>query len=279
MPATRPIVITLLVGALGLLRASAAPDEDAFIPLWSLHRQTPDQHEAVVTACREAAQQRAADGAPRLGRYLPVARTLEGWRLLKLARTNEAVAAFESVLTSQPASDAIARAADTLARRWLSRLDREAVVAALQAYHRENVEFPTDLTAFAPWPPARQPPLRDRLGQPWSYRLASFKRLKTVSRQQYTLFSSAIGAETSALAAALRLPYPAPPIAFVPRNAAAPALVEFRIGAAPAVQTAILQEGDCAANLRFVALDSQTRFVLLCADDFWLAALPGGEGR
>ena len=82
--------------------AAAAPHDDAFLRLWSLHRQaTADTHAAVITACREAARHTGADGGPLLGRYLPAARTIEAWHLLQAGRTAEAVAAYESVLAGR----------------------------------------------------------------------------------------------------------------------------------------------------------------------------------
>ncbi len=280
---TRPLTLVTaflsLACAFPTTHAVAVPAEDAFIQIWGIHRQTPDTHETVLKACRETIQKRGADGTPLLGPYLPVVRTIEGWRLLMLARTAEAVKAFEAAIDPQRSSDGIVRAADAVARRWLSRLDRETVAATLKAYHREQVEFPVDLSVFGAWPKERQPPLRDRMGDPWVYRLTDFRRLKAVARQQYSLYSLTIGRETSTLDAALQKTQPDTPIAFVRKGAATPALVEFRIGTAPELKNTIIQEGNLSEGLRFVALDSQSRFALLTDSDFWLTALPAGGQR
>jgi len=271
--------IAFLLLGIAALPGRAAPYEDAFVRVWAAHRQNPDDHEAVIAVCREAARQRDAQDQPLLGPYLSVVRTLEGWRLLQRGRTAEAVKAFEAALDPQRSTDMVVRSADALARRWLSRIDRETVAAALKTYHREEVAFPPDLAVFAAWPKDLQPPLRDRMGDPWVYRLADFRRLKTVAAQRYTLHSITIGRDTSALADALRRPYRDTPATFVRKNAAAPALAEFQIGTAPDIRSAVVQEGNRTEDIRFVALDSANRFALLSDDDFWLTALPAAGGR
>jgi hypothetical protein len=269
-------------GGVLLLGASlgAAPHEDAFMRVWNLHRQAQDNHAAMAAACREAtAQTSARDAAPLLGAFLPVVRTIEGWHLLQDGRTTEAQAAFEAALDrGAGGSDTCAQAADTLARRWLSRIDREQVIAALQAYYREHVSYPDDLAAFNGWTPARRPPLRDRKGDPWLYQPARFRRLTTDDGQRYVLTIRSIGRATSDLAAALALRPSDHDLAFALRQRAAPALVELRFGdgRSPPV---VVQEGGRAAGLRLVAIDGIGRFLLLCDDDFWHTAIPARGGR
>jgi hypothetical protein len=280
-PAARPRLAAAALAATALLAgwSAAAPHDDAFIRVWSLHRQMPDDHAAVAAACREAIGRLGADDTAVLGPYLPVVRTLEGWRLLQAGRTAEAAAAFEAALDRGRADgDTRQHAADNLARRWLSRIDREKVVAALNTYHREHVAFPDELSAFQNWAADARPPLRDRKGEPWSYQLAGFRRLKVGGQQRYTLFSRSIGRETSALDAALALRPPDLPVAFVRKNTGSPALAEFRIGGGTN-RPVVVQEGARTGGLRFVAVDGQGRFALLSDDDFWLTALPPGGGR
>ena len=252
--------------------AAAAPDEDAFLRLWTLHRQAAaaSNHLAATGACREAA---------RLGRFLPAARTIEGWHLLQAGRVAEAAAAYESALARGGAPDGpLAAAADAMARRWLSRLDREQVVAALAAYHREHVAFPPNLAVFESWPEARRPPLRDRRGDTWIYQLQSFRRLRLDTAQRFILYSRSVGRETSALEAALALRPPVTPVAFVRKSAGPPAVAELRVGGAgrPPV---LVQEGTRAGGLVFAAIDSAGRFALLSDEEFWLMALPPENGQ
>jgi hypothetical protein len=274
----RRAAIALATIALLVRMSAAAPGEDAFIRIWGIHRQSMDDHEAVAAACREAIVRRGSGESPALGHYLPVVRTVEGWRLLQLGRTAEAAAAFEAALDPARSSEPLVHAADALARRWLSRIDREAVAAALKDYHREHVAYPDALAVFSAWPAATRPPLLDRMGDPWSYRLAGFQRLKVGGEQRYNLYSRAIGRETSSLEAARALRQPDLPITFVRKNTGAPALAEFRIGGGTN-RLVVVQEGARSGGLRFVALDGQGRFALLCDDDFWLTALPSTGGR
>lgn len=258
----------------------AAPHEDAFMRVWNLHRQAGTNHAAMAAACREAATQTSArDTTPLLGSFLPVVRSIEGWHLLQDGRTAEAQTAFESALDrGAGGADTCAQAADTLARRWLSRLDREQVVTALQAYYREQVSYPDDLAVFNGWSPERRPPLRDRKGDPWHYQPARFRRLKTDDGQRYLLTIRSIGRATSDLSAALARHPPDHALAFTLRQRSSPALVELRFGdgRSPPV---VVQEGGRAAGLRLVAIDGNGRFLLLCDDDFWHTAIPARGGR
>ena len=251
--------------------AAAAPDEDAFLRLWTLHRQAAaaSNHLAATAACREAA---------RLGRFLPAARTIEGWHLLQAGRAAAAAAAYESALARGAPADPLAAAADAMARRWLSRLDREQVVAALAAYHREHVAFPPNLAVFESWPEARRPPLRDRRGDAWIYQFQTFRRLRIDTAQRYILYSRSAGRETSALEAALALRPPATPAVFVRKSAGPPAVAELRVGGADRPPV-LVQEGTRAGGLVFAAIDSAGRFALLSDEEFWLMALPPENGQ
>ena len=278
-----PLLLPLLLAAASFLPArgaDAAPHEDAFLRLWSLHRQAAaaSNHLAVAEACREASRRPGADAGPLLGRYLPAARTIEAWHLLQAGRATEAAAAYEAALTTGTPTDPLRGAADAMARRWLSRLDREQVVAALAVYYREQVAFPPDLAVFEAWPAARRPPLRDRQGDAWIYQLQAFRRLKLDGAQRYILYSRSVGRETATLAAAMALCPPATVVSFVRRGAGSPAVAEVRVGGA-AVRPVVLQEGTRAGGLVFAAIDGAGRFALFSNDDFWLIALPPEGGR
>ena len=69
------------------------------------------------------------------------------------------------------------------------------------------MEFPASLDALAKLPQASRPPMNDRWGQPWNYRLAEFKHFKGLSGQKYVLGSARLGA-SSDLAVALLQSYP-----------------------------------------------------------------------
>ena len=131
------------------------------------------------------------------------------------------------------------------ARRWLTRLDRESIEAALKDYYARNVAFPESLRALSdhdhglggkvsdPSRPTEERigreglrtrnlpaaggqeasdaaagklPLTDRWGRPWVYRLSGFKHFRALAGQRYTLESATLGA-ASDLGAALKIPY------------------------------------------------------------------------
>ena len=118
------------------------------------------------------------------------------WDQLRAGQQPEATKTFESLLTNNP--DPLAKAGDTMARRWLTRLDREQVKAALLTAYAGKIEFPASLAGI-------QPPT-DRWGKPWLYELAKPKHIPGIAKQTYRLESTALGAGSD-LATALKIPY------------------------------------------------------------------------
>ena len=73
---------------------------------------------------------------------------------------------FESALTTDKAAKPIARFADVMARRWLTRIDHEKVEKALKAYYADNVEYPSSLAPLLNLPKDKAPPKADRFDDP-----------------------------------------------------------------------------------------------------------------
>ena len=192
----------LLVWAVLLCSISArAAEEDALLELWKLQMETPDDHEAVITACREFAKAHAGDP------LLPVVRGFEAWRTLRAGREPEALKMIEADLAAPagPVNDGARR----LALGWMSRADREQVPPALQAYYRKEAAYPKTLEQLAAHPKLKsqpQPPWRDRFGKPWDYQLTGFAKLKGFADQKYALRSAVLG-DTSELKVVVNLPY------------------------------------------------------------------------
>lgn len=274
------VVLAAVMMLIWVEDARATPGEDTFIGVRALQLQPEVNHEAVVAACRTAVGQRTADGEPILVRMLPVIRSIEAWHLLQIGRDVEAAEAFQAALNTRNTPDVVARAADTIARRWLSRFDRDKVVTALKDYHREYVEYPGSLEDLAAWRGAKDAKsvLRDRQNEPWIYRTGSFRRLDIASRQRYTLHSRAIGRETSSLADARKMVPPGAGATFVRKNTTDPAVIELHLGG-ESRNTMTIQEGGLIQNVRFAAFDSHGRFALLANEDFWFTAIPAGAGR
>jgi hypothetical protein len=180
-----------------------AADEDGLLELWKLHMETPDDHEAVIKACREFAT--AHPGDP----LLPVVRGFEEWRTLRAGRQQEALQMIAADLTAPagPVNDG----ARWIALGWMTRVDREQVLPALQAYYRKEAAYPKTLEQVAAHPKLKhetQPPWRDRFGKPWDYQLTGFAKLKGFTDQKYSLRSAVLG-DVSDLKSAVALPYAA----------------------------------------------------------------------
>ncbi|MCS7048989.1 MAG: hypothetical protein NZ483_06825 [Verrucomicrobiae bacterium] len=127
----------------------------------------------------------------------PVALGQRAWEQLRAGDLAAATATFQSMLTTN--TDPLAQAGDLMARRWLTRLDREKVKTTLHAYYAQHLEYPATL------PPNIQPP-HDRWGIPWRYERTTTRFVRHLTNQTYRLESVRLG-ELSDLAAALRVAY------------------------------------------------------------------------
>lgn len=192
------LLLLCLGGACGNPRAANAADERGLWTLWTQHREAPDQHTAIVDAC--AAFETSSPQDP----FLAVSRTLAAWHLLKAGQRDAARARLVPLVSDRRSNLAVA-AAD-MARQWLTRLDRLLVMDALRDVYRKDVAFPESLAALKAIPADRRPPLTDRWGDPWDYRLIGFKYLKGALDQKYQLRSVRLG-DDSELEAALQVPY------------------------------------------------------------------------
>jgi hypothetical protein len=116
----------------------------------------------------------------------PVSRCNQALDLLKTGQTDEAAQIFESLLDDN--------LADTLARRWLTRLDREQVKAQLQAVYRQHIAYPPSL-------PATTKPATDRWGKPWVYRPVDLQHVTGTKNQSFLLESPTLGTNSDLHAA------------------------------------------------------------------------------
>jgi len=245
----------VLAGAflIGCAVVARAADEDALQDLWKQHTATPDDHEAVIKACGEFAQAHAGDP------LLPVARGLEEWHRLKAGQKAE----WQQMLTADLALPAgsVNDGARRLALAWMTRIDREQVAAALQGYYRKQVAYPKSLDLVA----AAKPPMADRFGKPWVYRLTGFAKVPGFTDQKYSLQSALLG-DGSELKTAVQLPYAArikaAPMQVVAGPASAPA-VKFNFGGSAGV----VAVGQSAGEL-FLAYVG-TQIVVVCDFTHW----------
>ncbi len=189
-----PTVVLALLSLVGI--HTRAADEVAFEKLWQTHMGATN-HARVISACQTFEANNPGDA------FIVVARQLQAWHLLKLRQREQAAGILAPMV--QTGATGLDKAASELARAWLTRLDREVVRAALQKRYRQEIAFPEKLDIWKANAP-NTPPLSDRWGKRWSYRLAGFSRLPGLRDQKYELQSILLG-DSSDLDAALALPY------------------------------------------------------------------------
>jgi hypothetical protein len=271
MKSTWLTFISLSWLSLALAAAAATPQQEAaFISVWVVHSRSLDDHAAVIEAC-----QRVMDKTSTLGEFLPVVKTLAAWHLLAAGKEADAVRLFESALTADKAPQPIERAADTMAKRWLTRLDIRKVDAALKAYYTEHVEFPASLSPVLSMPPPSAPSKADRFGDPWGYRLGEFSRLAKIKSQRYTLYSKNLGNGLSFLKDVPFTAYsPKKSATLLGRKTAQPVSVDLETVVDGKTERVIALEGNLTGGIRFLRLSADGRFALLADSecDYWIVA-------
>jgi hypothetical protein len=260
-PSKRPAILLLLLLALAAPAAAADPDEDVFGRLFRLHLEGATGDVAI------AAQAGQAAAALPPGPYRAAARAVQGWRLLRAGKPAEAAAVYQTLL-ADPASPA---ALAELARRWLTRLDRETVRDALRKAWARDIRYPATLEAL----PAPQPPLTDRWNRPWSYKTRGLKLLQA-DAQRYDLQSAALGADSD-LAAAVALPWPTDlPLRAVGLTPAANAttLVTFETVSKSPPEKPVLSEGKAWGGLMLLKVGPKA-LLIVHGDYVFLPLKPG----
>jgi hypothetical protein len=264
----RFIAYCLLLTAYCPLGSAATPQEDAFLKAWGAHVRAPQDHKAVIDAC-----QSVMDKASTLGDFLPAVKTLAAWHLLAGGKQADAVRIFESALTSDRTAKPVARYADAMARRWLTRLDHARLAKALKAYYADNVEYPSNLSPL--FGADTTLPKADRFDDPWIYVAEAFGRLKAAPNQRFSLYSKSVGKKLTPLSALPFDAYGGGKSAFiVGRRAASPVSVEFETVTETGTQRGVATEIGLINGMRFLRLDSDNRFALMIDSecDFWIVA-------
>jgi hypothetical protein len=171
----------LVVLASGAARAQAPADEAALLNIWKT--LGPSNNDVTARAC--AAFQKQFAQSP----LSYVTRGLVGWYALQVGDCGDRVVQLYEGMVSD-SKDPFPEAASTMARRWLSRLDREKVKVALRKIYVDHVTYPASLDELAKLPAESRPPLNDRWGRPWRYHLADMKYIRGAAGQKFVLESS-----------------------------------------------------------------------------------------
>lgn len=153
--------------------------------IWSAGTNSAFQAAEVATSCQQFKATAPKDP------LAVVVSGFEAWNLLKRGDHTAAIKIFNTMLVEREPATPLQRAADKMARGWLTRLDREQVVAALKRVYVQNIEFPASLEALKTLKGTPLPPFTDRWGKPWDYRLES--SIKGMASQRYVLESTMLG--------------------------------------------------------------------------------------
>jgi hypothetical protein len=245
----------LLLGTFVLLPSHArAQDEGALQDLWKQQVATPDDHDALLKSCQEFTTAHANDP------LLPVVRGLTEWHLLRAKRQPEAWPMLGQDLAASGGPVAIG--AQRLALAWATRVDREQVAKALQAWYRKEVAYPKTLDLVRPLGTF---PAADRFGKPWIYKLTGFAKLPGFTDQKYSLQSPVLG-DVSDFQGALQLPYAA-------RISAVPVQVQAAEGGTPTVKfniagsAALVGVGQAAGDLYLAYVGAHV--IVVCDYTHW----------
>ncbi|MDD4102556.1 MAG: hypothetical protein PHU80_07995 [Kiritimatiellae bacterium] len=250
---------------------AATPQEDAFMRAWSVHARNPADHKAVIDAC-----QGVMDRASTLGEFLPVIKTIAAWHLLANGNQSDGIRIFESALVADKGARPLIRYSDTMARRWLTRLDHAQVEKALKAYYADHVEYPGSLSQLSVLTKDKQPPVSDRFGDPWVYEPAAFSRLRNIANQRYRIYSKSLGNRLTPLSALPLNAYGSKSASIVSRKQTNPVSVEFETVTEAGARRGVATESGIVNGIRFLRLSSDAGFAIMIDSDcdFWIVATP-----
>jgi hypothetical protein len=253
------VCLMLALAAACCQAQSAKFDERGLWDLWCAGTNSAFEATEVLDACRAFRQKSPNDG------LTVVIAGIEGWHHLKRGNADEARRIFSSMLVDGRAAD-VFLAGDKLARTWLTRMDRELVTAALRKLYLRDIAFPASLEALSALGLKPPPPLQDRWGKPWDYRLGS--SISGMATQRYVLESPSLGVY-SELKGALALTYAARidlrPVRMLPnvRNS-----IEFRSGSGT---TIVRQAGDLSGRINLAYIGSN---IIVITDGNHWSVLP-----
>lgn len=244
--------------------AAGADEQDHAMALWRAQAQSPSNHAAHAAAWRAAEQQFPS------GELRPLVRGFAAWHLLKAGATNDASTVLEAMTLGKATH--LEQAGAEMARRWLTRLDRERVRVALREQYQRDVAFPPTLEPVRALPEAGRPPLADRFGSPWQYSIDGFKVIRGTRGQRYRLLSAALG-ETSDLAGALARPYgagatPPKPLRRVSAGAGGAAAFMFEV----ATERPVVSVGTKVAG--WTLAWASDRMLVMSDGDYWALVAP-----
>lgn len=240
--------------------AFPSSERDAVLTLWRMHMAAPTNHAAIARAATEVVRRFPS------GELRSVVHGLGAWHALRAEETNHATALWTTMLDLDTSH--LERVGQTIARCWLTRLDREAVRTALRTHYARHATFPPTLQPLREFPPDRRPPFVDRFGEAWQYSLDRYVHIPGTHGHRYRLFSRRLGEHLSDLRVALARPYgggrePPRPLRRIG------SAIQFEVG----TDRPVINEGAAIGPWRFALLTD--RFLVMADDEYWwLLSLP-----
>lgn len=182
-----------LLIAIASTAGAEAPIEARVRKLWSFARAGSTNHVEILAACTKFERDVSAKS------FFPVSRGIAAWVEASRGRLASANALWEGMRTRGSGSMAVS--ANEMARRWQTRLDREKIKAALQAYYLAEIEYPRRLKNLKESHSSAPFEMLDRWQQPWTYQARTPEHLPGALRQTYVLESERLGRDSDLEAA------------------------------------------------------------------------------
>ena len=194
-------VLLIWLAVFSVFSTAHAANEGALWGLWETHLASVDDPDTVLEACKKFISENRRDP------LVVIAKGIASWHMLQQGEVENAVTMLRPYL--EDAATPLEEGAALIARGWISRLDRELVINALQGYYRKEVRYPSafkDLSGHVGVQGLDAWRETDRWGRQWDYRQAGIEGIPGLYGQSYTLQSPELK-EQSDFAEALKVAY------------------------------------------------------------------------
>jgi len=173
------------VDASGVGRSEA----DALMNLWQKHVQNTSAHKEMINECLRFRNRYRRSG------LTPFVETLAGWHYFKQNDWEKGRELFSNLTVNN--SGTLAKAAQRMSNRWLTRLKHKQVISALNRYYAQYIQFPEKLSQLKELDNFDTSLLKDNFGKAWVYKPKNVEFLESSAPQDYLLYSAVLEKTTS----------------------------------------------------------------------------------
>jgi hypothetical protein len=255
-----PVLLIVLVSSAASFASESLESERQLWVIWKKHKSSQSEHKEIITQCNRMEQK-----CPNSSLLVP-AKEIKAWHLFRLKQISSGYNLFNGIV-NEYSLNPVVTAGKEVARRWLTRLDREKLRIYLKKYYTSNIRFPESLAVFARLPASKQPPLKDQWGHKWDYSLVNFKYLKGFNDQKYTLESKKLG-NNSDFSEMINKPYKTSleiePVKTL--KSGSQETIKFKVDGLK--QNIILSEGSDVRGITLAYLGK--RIIILSDGDYWV---------